>query len=120
MNNLVFIFIGSGLGGIARYFLSLQLQSPITKIPYGILTCNLLGYLLIGIIYALVESHHPAWISPLLVTGFLGGFTTFSTFALDSQKLFQSGNTTLAITYIFLSLIGGLALCFVGYFLALR
>jgi fluoride exporter len=120
MNNFVLIFLGSGLGGAARYFLSLQLQSSGSKIPYGILTCNLLGCLLVGIIYALVESHHPAWISPLVVTGFLGGFTTFSTFALDSQKLFQAGNPTLAITYILLSVLGGLALCFVGYLFAQR
>lgn len=88
--------------------------------PYGILTANLLGCLLIGIIYGLVKSHHPTWISPLAVTGFLGGFTTFSTFALDTQKLIQSGNLTLAITYSLISLLGGLALCFIGFYLVQR
>ncbi|MGJ8655672.1 MAG: fluoride efflux transporter CrcB [Akkermansiaceae bacterium] len=120
MNHILLIFIGSGLGATARYILSLQLQSEGSKMPYGILTANLLGCLLIGIIYGLVKSHHPTWISPLAVTGFLGGFTTFSTFALDTQKLIQSGNLTLAITYSLISLLGGLALCFIGFYLVQR
>lgn len=119
MQNVLLIFIGSGLGATARYLLSLQLQSSATdsKMPWGILTCNLLGCLLIGLVFGLLKAHHPNWISPLAVTGFLGGFTTFSTFALDSQKLIQSGNLSLALGYILLSVIGGLALCYLGYFL---
>ena len=120
MNHFLLIFIGSGLGAVVRYALSLNMHTSESKMPYGILTCNLLGCLIIGIIYGLVKSHHPTWISPLAVTGFLGGFTTFSTFALDTQKLLQSGNTTLAITYILISLLGGLALCFAGYYFAQR
>ena len=119
MQNILFIFIGSGLGATARYLLSLQLQSSTTdsKIPLGVLTCNLLGCLLIGLIFGLLKSHHPNWISPLVVTGFLGGFTTFSTFALDAQKLIQSGNISLAVCYVLISVIGGLVLCYLGYFL---
>ena len=120
MNNILLIFIGSGLGATIRYLLSITLQSTSSKIPYGILTANLLGCLLIGIAYGLIKSHHPTWISPLAVTGFLGGFTTFSTFALDTHKLIQSGNHTLAITYILTSLLGGLLLCALGYYLAQR
>lgn len=116
MNNVLLIFIGSGLGATIRYLLSIYLQSPESKIPYGILTCNLLGCLIIGISYAYLKSHHPDWMSPLAVTGFLGGFTTFSTFALDTQKIIQSGNWGTAITYILVSTIGGIALCFIGYY----
>lgn len=120
MQNVLLIFIGSGLGAAARYQLSLQLQNFMnsSKMPWGILTCNLLGCLLIGIIYGLLKSHHPSWISPLAVTGFLGGFTTFSTFALDTQKLIQAGNVSLAVSYILTSILGGLGLCYLGYFLA--
>ena len=123
MNHFLLIFIGSGLGAVARHALSLNMHTTESKMPsgiLGILTCNLLGCLLIGIIYGLVKSHHPTWISPLAVTGFLGGFTTFSTFALDTQKLFQAGNLSLAITYILISVLGGLALCFVGFYFAQR
>jgi len=117
MQNVLLVFIGSGLGATARYLLSTQIQSSSTgsKMPWGILTCNLVGCLLIGIVFGLLKQHHPNWISPLAVTGFLGGFTTFSSFALDNQKLIQSGNFSVAATYILLSVIGGLALCFLGY-----
>lgn len=122
MNHLLLIFLGSGIGAVARHTLSLNMHTSDSKMPYGILTCNLLGCLLIGIIYGLAKSQHPTftWLSPLAVTGFLGGFTTFSTFALDTQKLIQSGNTPLAITYILISLLGGLALCYTGYHLSQR
>jgi len=114
MNHFLLIFIGSGLGATARYALSLGLQSPSSKMPYGILTCNLLGCLVIGITYGLIKAHHPSWISPLAVTGFLGGFTTFSTFALDFHKMMNQGMASTAIIYILISLIGGLLLCYLG------
>ena len=118
MNHFLLIFIGSGLGATARYALSLGLQSPTSRIPYGILACNLLGCLAIGIAYGLIRSHHPSWISPIAVTGFLGGFTTFSTFALDYHKLVAQGMISTAIVYILISLIGGLALCYLGTLIA--
>jgi len=114
MHPFLLVFIGSGLGATARYALSLTLQSPTSKIPYGILTCNLLGCLAIGITYGLLKSHHPNWISPLAVTGFLGGFTTFSSYALDFHKLLQQGSTLSAISYLLISLLGGLLLCYLG------
>ncbi len=114
MNHFLLIFIGSGLGATARYAISLGLQSPTSKAPYGILACNLLGCLAIGITYGLVKAHHPTWISPLAVTGFLGGFTTFSTFALDYHRLMSQGMVSTAIIYILISLIGGLLLCYLG------
>jgi len=118
MNHFLFIFIGSGLGATARHALSLVLHSPTAKMPYGILACNLIGCLAIGIVYGLVEAHHPSWISPLAVTGFLGGFTTFSTFALDYHKLISQGHIGIAISYILISLLGGLLLCYLGIFAA--
>ena len=114
MNHFILIFLGGGLGATARYALALGLKTPPGKMPYGILACNLFGCFLIGIVYGLVKSHHPTWISPIAVTGFLGGFTTFSTFALDTHKLFVSGNHTTAILYVLISFIAGLALTYVG------
>ena len=114
MNHILLIFIGSGLGATARYILSLQLQSEGSKMPYGILTANLLGCLLIGIIYGLVKSHHPTWISPLAVTGFLGGFTTFSTFGKDTHELLADGLPLLGFANIALSVILGLAAVWMG------
>lgn len=108
------IFLGGGLGASARYALTLIIPHTDGKIPYAILTANLLGCLLIGLAFGLVKSDQPAWLSPLLITGFLGGFTTFSTFALDAHNHFSNGLTTTALLYIALSVIGGLSLTYLG------
>ena len=123
--NLFFIFIGGGLGAISRFALSsgvqtLAEQSRLHRIPLGILTCNLLGSFLIGALFGYIASRsdgHPAWLHPFAVTGFLGAFTTFSTFALDTQKLFSSA-PMLAIINIAVSVLGCLAAVWLGFKLA--
>jgi len=118
MNHFLLIFLGGGLGAVSRYSLTLFMQSPASRMPWGILTCNLLGSLLIGVVYGMTKTHQPAWLSPLAVTGFLGGFTTFSTFALDTHKHLEAGFPHIAALYIGISLIGGITLCYLGYRLA--
>lgn len=123
--NLFFIFIGGGLGAISRFALSSGVQTLIEqtrlhRIPLGILTCNLLGSFLIGALFGYIASRsdgHPAWLHPFAVTGFLGAFTTFSTFALDTQKLFSSA-PILAIINIAVSVLGCLAAVWLGFKLA--
>lgn len=123
--NLFFIFIGGGLGAISRFALSsgvqtLAEQTRLHRIPLGILTCNLLGSFLIGALFGYIASRsdgHPAWLHPFAVTGFLGAFTTFSTFALDTQKLFSSA-PMLAIINIAVSVLGCLAAVWLGFKLA--
>lgn len=123
--NLFFIFIGGGLGAISRFALSsgvqtLAEQTRLHRIPLGILTCNLLGSFLIGALFGYIASRsdgHPAWLHPFAVTGFLGAFTTFSTFALDTQKLFSSA-PILAIINIAVSVLGCLAAVWLGFKLA--
>jgi CrcB protein len=123
--NFVYIFIGGGLGAVSRFALSSAVQSlaeqtKLHRIPVGILACNLLGSLLIGALFGYMASRsegHPAWLHPFAVTGFLGAFTTFSTFALDTQKLFSS-SPLLAIINIAASVIGCLAAVWLGFKLA--
>lgn len=123
--NLFYIFIGGGLGAVSRFALSSGVQTlaehtRLHRIPVGILACNLLGSLLIGVLFGYIASRsegHPTWLHPFAVTGFLGAFTTFSTFALDTQKLFSSA-PMLAIINIAVSVLGCLAAVWLGFKLA--
>ncbi|BDS05204.1 putative fluoride ion transporter CrcB [Oceaniferula spumae] len=118
----LYIFLGGGLGALSRYGLSFGIQSlaentRFQRFPLGIFACNLLGCFLIGLIFGFIASRsdqHPAWLHPLAVTGFLGGFTTFSTFALDSHQLFSS-SPALALLNIAASVIGCLFAVWLGF-----
>ena len=114
MVNLLLIGAGGFFGAISRYGVSLIF--PATKFYYGTLAVNLIGCLLIGITFGLQEREvlsRPAQL--LAVTGFLGGFTTFSTFGLDSFKMIQAGNYGAVAAYVGVSAIAGIALVAVGY-----
>jgi CrcB protein len=120
--NFIYIFLGGGLGAVSRFGLSSGIQTiaehtRLHRFPLGILMCNLLGSFLIGCLFGYIAargSEHPAWLHPLAVTGFLGAFTTFSTFALDTQKLFVS-SPALAILNIAASVLGCLAAVWLGF-----
>jgi len=120
MTNFFLIFLGGGLGSVARWGLSSGIQtfaknSPLKNFPIGILTCNVLGCFLIGCLFGFLTSKTtPQWVLPLLATGFLGGFTTFSTFAKDTHSLWTSGLSHLAFFKIIASVTLGVASVFVG------
>jgi len=118
--NALLVFLGGGLGSLARWSLAAGVQSlaektSLHRFPIGILSCNLIGCFLIGCLFGyFTNKTAPAWIFPLLATGFLGGFTTFSTFAKDTHTLWTTGLTTQAIFQITLSIILGLAAVILG------
>ena len=91
MNYLV-VFIGCGAGGVARYALTRFASEHVASaIPLGTLAVNLIGSFAIGFLFAAFENRTvPAPVRLLLTTGFLGGFTTFSTYALDTALFFQA------------------------------
>ena len=118
MNRVVLLIgIGSFLGGVCRYY-SQQIISKFfpSPLPYGTLSVNIIGCLLIGIIYGLSERGNllsPEW-RLFLTTGFCGGFTTFSTFSYESIALIQDGEFFYLSLYIALSVILGLASTYLG------
>ena len=115
----ILLIVGTGgfIGSAARY-LSQQIVSKFFPVvfPLGTLSINVLGCFLIGIIYALSERGNiltPEWRS-FLATGFCGGFTTFSTFSLESLNLMKDGEFLYLALYIGLSVILGFAATYFG------
>ena len=115
---LVFIIgIGSFLGGVFRYLLSLLIQTKTTtNFPLGTLTVNILGCFFIGIVLGIFEKGQISneW-KLFLATGLLGGFTTFSAFSSETFVLFREGFIGYALFYIFASVIFGLLATYLAY-----
>jgi CrcB protein len=111
----------AGLGGFfgtcARYAVGRWATWAFqTVYPVGTQTVNLVGCLLIGVLYGLVEQHRlpGASLSLLLITGFCGGFTTFSTFADDGLRMLQQQRLGAFLLYAAVSLAGGLLMVWLG------
>ena len=115
---LLFIGCGSFLGGIARYLLSRVIQNgTVTSFPLGTLIVNVLGCLIIGLLYGIFD-HGGLLNSNLrlfLTVGFCGGFTTFSTFMNEDFLLLQDQNFFYFLLYTVLSLVLGLTATYLGH-----
>jgi len=116
MRLILIVGTGSFIGGICRYLLSTFIQSKSTSLfPYGTLMVNLIGCFLIGIIFGFFEKTQMSteW-RLLLVTGVLGGFTTFSAFSGETFNLIKNGHAGLAFLYVLVSIAAGISLTFFG------
>ena len=120
IKSALIVGIGSFFGGSLRYLISIFMKSSSNQgFPWGTLTVNLLGCFLIGIIYGLFSKYSSinSTLCLLLTTGLCGGFTTFSTFANESITMLHNGNIGTFISYIAASLIIGILLVALGYWL---
>lgn len=119
MQQLLFIALGGACGALARYLLSMQVQTLWTHLwPLGTLLVNASGSLLIGVVFVGLEraALHPDWRSVLMV-GFLGAFTTFSTFSLETVELWLQGSQGMAVAYALVSTLSCVAAAATGIFL---
>lgn len=107
MTELLAVAAGGALGAVARFLLGEWVTSLTGEhFPWGIFTVNALGSLLIGILFVILVEQNPnagIWRS-LLIVGFLGAFTTFSTFSLQTLALLETGRWLMAASYAFGSL----------------
>jgi CrcB protein len=102
MKYVLFVALGGAGGAVSRYLLSTWVHSLWEgRLPLGTLLVNALGSFAIGVIYVLIERQvvHPDWRGVLMV-GFLGAFTTFSTFSLEVIGLFETGHLAHALGYM--------------------
>ena len=118
LKDLLLVGLGSGLGGMCRYLVSQLLVTTQNGFPWGTFTVNIVGSLLIGLLWGL-SSRFPS-LSPVLtllfMVGFCGGFTTFSTFSREGLSLLQMQNYTLFLLYTLGSVVLGIVAVMVGYF----
>jgi len=110
MKYLLFIALGGASGAVSRYLLANWVHSLWEgKLPVGTLLVNMVGSFAIGIVYVLLVERqliHPDWRGVLMV-GFLGAFTTFSTFSLETITLLEAGYIVHALAYM----LGSAILC---------
>ncbi len=116
-----FIAIGGALGAVARYWMvNVASRALGAGFPYGTMAVNVLGSLAMGFAVAMLVSRdgaiHP--MAPLLMTGFLGGFTTFSAYSLDAYLLAETGRWGAFLSYSAGSVIASLVALAVGITLA--
>jgi CrcB protein len=112
------IGVGSGLGGIARYFVTGAIQSRVvTSFPIGTLLVNITGSILLGFLlrYALATPAISPEVRALLTTGFCGGYTTFSAYSYETVALLEDGDYRRAILYMTVSVALALAGTVVGF-----
>ena len=114
------IFVGAGVGGVARYAVSQWVQAATgPAFPWGTLLINVSGSLVLAFVYGSLEgtAAAPAW-RAFLGVGILGGYTTFSTFSYESVRLLQDGEWARALLYVAGSVILSLAGALLGFTLA--
>lgn len=116
MLNCLVVALGGGIGACLRYLIGLiPLKEPFV-FPIKTLVINLLGCFVIGLVASLALKNSS--LSPKLVlfvkTGLCGGFTTFSTFALETETLIKTGQSGVAVLYVALSVVAGVGLAFAG------
>lgn len=110
------ISVGASLGALLRWCFGLLLRSVSTHIQMGTLASNLVGGYLIGVAFAFFLNHQdlaPEW-RLFIITGFLGGLTTFSSFSVEVTDMLQKGLIGVAFTTILIHLLGSLAMTFLG------
>lgn len=108
MINCLIVALGGALGAISRYLITLLPMNPENGFPIKTFLINIAGSFLIGIVAALAAKNalNSRWVLFLKV-GICGGFTTFSSFALETEGLLAKGNTTIGILYAVLSIVCG-------------
>jgi CrcB protein len=117
---IIYVAIGGAIGSVLRLLISIIINKYLSNsFPFATLLVNVLGCFLIGILVGIFDKNNviDTSLKYLLITGFCGGFTTFSAFGLENVSLFQNQNPFYALLNIGLSVVLGLAAVWFGLFI---
>ena len=120
IKNILAVGAGSFVGGAARYLVSLGMKGIGKDFPWATLAVNLVGCLMIGLLWGLLSrnaAENTSW-GLFLTVGLCGGFTTFSTFSKEALAMLQTGQMWGFASYIAISVLAGIALVALGYYIA--
>lgn len=121
-SNALAVAVGASLGALSRWLLGVWLNGPGSVWPWGTLAVNLGGGYLVGLLLGVLagQPEVPVWLRLFLLTGFLGGMTTFSTFSGETVGMLMRGAYLSAGGYAAISLLGSLAATVLGFYTAGR
>lgn len=111
MTPVILVALGGAVGSVLRYLTGLAVG-----FPFGTLTVNVAGSFAIGLLWVALAARSD--LQPLLITGILGGFTTFSAFSLDTLRLIEDGRIAEAGAYVLASVVMSILACGAGLWLA--
>jgi fluoride exporter len=120
LKTIIYIAIGGAIGSVLRYLMSVMVNKYWSNnFPFATFLTNIFGCFLIGFFLGFLEKNHltDSYLKWLLVTGFCGGFTTFSAFGYENIMLFQNQNSIIAFLYIGLSIFVGIIAVWFGLFM---
>lgn len=116
---LISVALGGALGAVGRFLVGLlALRVMGAGFPWATLGVNVVGSFAMGILFVLLMHSSSIRLNLFLLTGVLGGFTTFSAFSLDAIALYERGAIGLSLTYVFVSVAASLAALVLGLFIA--
>lgn len=118
IKNLILVLLGGGFGSIARYLISYFFsKNNVTHFPWATFIANAVGCLIIGLLFGYIQKNNlqNETLKLLLITGFCGGFTTFSTFSLENIQFIQNQNYNLALIYTLTSVLVGFTTVIIGF-----
>lgn len=120
MLNILYVFLGGAIGSVLRYLISLLSKKYFLTPVIGTFFVNIIGCFIIGLVFGLVLKSNvfPNFVRLFIISGFLGGLTTFSSFNLEIFELIKEGKIFLSLAYLLLSLIFGLLSTYLGFILS--
>ena len=113
MTKLLLVFIGGGLGAMSRFLVTTALAGKLGNFPLGTLAANFFGSLLMGLVVGILAGRYES-VRLFVAVGFLGGFTTFSSFSAETLALIQNGQIFAAAANVIVSVVASLTACAVG------